>query len=89
MSTSSPSRGGRKRKSQTVRQLTSVKKAAPVPVAASQTGEFADIHLPEVEQYRQIYGATMNNMCKYISYISLCVWGILRLYPILFDALFE
>lgn len=41
------------------------KKAAPAqPPPESQ---FADIHLPEVEQYRQIYGPNLN-VCKFYSF---------------------
>lgn len=56
----SPAKGSRKRKSQTVRQMVSDKKVPPPPPPPTQPTDFADIHLPEVEQYRQIYGANLN-----------------------------
>lgn len=59
-SNKSSAKGSRKRKNQTVRQMVE-KKATPAPNV--QPSDFADIHLPEVEQYRQIYGANLN-VCK-------------------------
>lgn len=69
-----PGKRGRKRKNETVRQMVD-KKATPAPNV--QPSDFADIHLPEVEQYRQIYGANLN-VCKCIFFILFlkCIYAI-------------